>query len=683
MSDGEDHLIDQDRVATAVANLPPLVPAGWPEHGLVPHRFATVFRMLTGDERAKFDEDVLENGLREEIVVFEGQILDGRNRYLAIVEAGYYDPECDFWQDFPEFFERFDGTEIEAADFVVSRNEQRRHDTPTQRAVAAARLARVRDMSQAEAAQIFGVSERQVSSASHALQHGVPELAQAMDDGRLPGYLAEKVADLDEDEQREIAAAPKGEASAKAREKLQDPPPMSESGPVVKAMPPDLVVMFAEAVIAVAACGHGLTTGLLDALAREHNLLADRDGAFNTRPEFGLLVELCRKRLGISSGRVRDADIVIATAGLPEDLDALTTLYKQALIAFDRAVIANDPEASAKAQIAMEAVLFKANGSARSGVAVNDAPQSIIAACRLPDGAVPLWGQDGCFIAEAGDVRAIVELDARWGKYQLRPVDFLTPFPHGSGVTYRYFMGHGGEQFSGMSVAEAGRVMIERAVGATKDKAEYADDMRGMFLPETIYRLDPESRNGPVLLERGVELVAGDWPFMISEDHFRERCKVWKAEYAYGAPRGKKAFPKPRHRDTHIWSIGKDVSSAVADFPLNGAYLIENNGRWRYVDDGTDPGADAVTARMTGSGALPDRSAYLAALDALTEPRGKLHQSTAADALRAGVAARVPVREMARDLGHPVGTVQTWTFRLNLTDPNRNPVGRKDDEVVA
>lgn len=673
--------IDTERVETAVQHLPPLVPAGWPEHGPLPHRFASVFRMLTGPEREQFEQDVLDNGLREKIKMFDGAILDGRNRYLAVVAAGFFAPEFDDWEDFDELFENFDGNELEAADFVVSCNEQRRHDNPTQRAVAAARLARVRNMSQAEAAALFGVSERQVSSASHALNHGVPELEAAMDAGRLPGYLAERVADLDEDDQREVAAAPKGEASAKAREKLQTQPPLAESAPVVKPMAADTIVMFAEAVLTVAANGHEVTRPLLDRLAQEHSLLADRDGVFNTRPEFGLAVELARKRHGYHKPRLGNTDLLIATAGLSDDLGELTALYRQALQAFDRAVVANDAEASAKAQLTMEAVLFKANGSSRTGVWVSDAPEAIVLACAVPDGTVPLWGQNGCFEVEAGDIRAIVDLDARYGSWWVKPVDFLAPFPEGSGVAHGYFMGHGGDAFAGMDVAAAGRVMLERAIGRSREKSSDSYYPNGLFYPEAVYRLDPESRSGPVLVQRGMELVAGQWPFTISEEFFRERCKAWRDEAVSG--RGKKAFPKPKHLASHIWSIGKDGGVPVADFPVNGAYLWENNGTWRYVDNGTDPGADAVTARVrlpdddddeqeeVAAGAVPDRAAYDAALAALTEPKGKLHQTSARPVLEAALAAGVSWRQVAEDIGHPLGTVKTWANRCGLTDMAR------------
>jgi N6-adenosine-specific RNA methylase IME4 len=73
-------------------------------------------------------------GVREPVWLYEGKILDGRNRYLAAKKAGVP-------------FERktYGGTAIEAIHFVWSLNRTRRHMTPSQAAIADAKRNKMSD----------------------------------------------------------------------------------------------------------------------------------------------------------------------------------------------------------------------------------------------------------------------------------------------------------------------------------------------------------------------------------------------------------------------------------------------------------------------------------------------------------------------------------------------------------
>lgn len=653
-------------------------PFNWPDAGLRPHRFAAIFRMLSGDEKESFEDDIAERGLKEKIRIFEDAILDGRNRYLALIDVGVFDPEFEEWHDRPELFEVFDGTPAEALDYVWSLNEQRRHDNATQRAMAAARYANLREVTIAEAAERFGVSERQVSSANKVIEHGTPELQQAADDGRLPGYLAEQVADLDEDEQREIAAARKGEASALAREKLQDPPPLSESGPVVKAMDVSILALFAAAVLEVGKAGKDIDLKTLDALARTHNLLADKDETFNLKREVTLAFEVARKRLNIGEDELMGESLyAVLAAGLSDDLDLLTADYRQALKGFDAALTRGDKDRAGELKLMMEAILWQANGKDRTGMGVGEGPTRVLAGVALPPGVVPMWGQTGTFAIEVDGLPAIVQLLGAmtlWGpELRFWPVQFGRPFPRGGWLQVRVNFA----TVEGDVESYARRIFAESVAHHATAKPSTQDSSPGMYFPERVYRMGVTHELERV--ERGVLLDAGKWPELpkwdstgtslnswpATEKECREKVLAWRV-------RPSRSFPKPRHLATHILVLDTSAHLApIADFPTSGAYVFENNGTWRLVDDATDPGSDAVAARLMAGGAVPDRSAYLAALAALTEPRGKLHQSTAADAIKAGVEAGVPRAQMAEDLGHPIGTIQTWTARLQLTDPAR------------
>ena len=68
-----------------------------------PHRFADVFPSLDPDQFKALVTSIRDHGLRQPLVLFEGQILDGRNRYKACDEAAVK----------PEY-ETFEGTGQEA-----------------------------------------------------------------------------------------------------------------------------------------------------------------------------------------------------------------------------------------------------------------------------------------------------------------------------------------------------------------------------------------------------------------------------------------------------------------------------------------------------------------------------------------------------------------------------------------
>ncbi|RQS63853.1 ParB N-terminal domain-containing protein [Burkholderia sp. Bp8984] len=89
------------------------------------HPLCTLFPRIDGVEFEALKVDIQANGLREPIVIHDGMILDGGNRYRACLEAGV-DPMT----------VQFDGCDPLA--FVLSRNLHRRHLTPGQQAAIVA-----------------------------------------------------------------------------------------------------------------------------------------------------------------------------------------------------------------------------------------------------------------------------------------------------------------------------------------------------------------------------------------------------------------------------------------------------------------------------------------------------------------------------------------------------------------
>lgn len=81
------------------------------------HPLANQYRLLEGRDFDELVEDIKANGLIEPIALYEGMILDGRNRYRACLVAGV-EPR----------FEEYTGSN--PAIYVDSKNAFRRHDTP-------------------------------------------------------------------------------------------------------------------------------------------------------------------------------------------------------------------------------------------------------------------------------------------------------------------------------------------------------------------------------------------------------------------------------------------------------------------------------------------------------------------------------------------------------------------------
>lgn len=186
------------------------------------HPLANIFPLIEGHAYNELRADVLANGVREPIWLYQGQILDGRNRYRAASSQGV----------------EFEVREYEGDDpvsFVVSLNLHRRHLTESQRAAVAAKLANIEPgqfvgnqhvpsanlrtpaVSQADAAKLLNVSTRSVTSAKKVIEEAAPELVQAMDEGRASVSAAASLLALPREEQAAVARGEKKEIQKAAK----------------------------------------------------------------------------------------------------------------------------------------------------------------------------------------------------------------------------------------------------------------------------------------------------------------------------------------------------------------------------------------------------------------------------------------------------------------------------------
>jgi len=186
---------------TVASNINTTQPRFHPLVAIFPEMEETAFADLVADIKA--------HGVREPVTVYKNQIVDGKHRWLACQQLGIPCP-----------MRAYEGTESDLLDFVVSKNLHRRQMSDSQRAMVAARVVTMKHggdrksdqaatlplVSQAEAGKRLGVSERSVRDAVKVIAKAEPEVARAVEQGKLPVSAAAKVAQHPADVQREAVA---------------------------------------------------------------------------------------------------------------------------------------------------------------------------------------------------------------------------------------------------------------------------------------------------------------------------------------------------------------------------------------------------------------------------------------------------------------------------------------------
>lgn len=194
------------------------------------HSFANLFPLIEGADFDDLVEDVRVRGVHDPIDLWQGKILDGRNRYRAAQAAGIEIGPQNLRHYRPELYG-------DPLDYVISKNLKRRHLDESQRALVAARLANMErgrpaenpanlpdletpaaTVTQDRAAQMLNVSPRLLRAAKAVQERAEPELARAVEQGKIAVSAAAQAVDLDAETQRKIAAeAERGHANVARR----------------------------------------------------------------------------------------------------------------------------------------------------------------------------------------------------------------------------------------------------------------------------------------------------------------------------------------------------------------------------------------------------------------------------------------------------------------------------------
>ena len=216
------------------------------------HRLANLFPMMPAADQDALGADMAANGTLDRIVMLDGAILDGRNRYCQIVKRDLDPPTADWRADarFVAFAEVSNG--MAPLEWVLSKNLNRRHLDESQRSVVAGRIADLKQgrpsrsktpvddkpanlpvsridgepeevgaagkplsMTQGAAAEALHVSERSVRDARKVLDHGAEGLVELVETGAVAVSAAARVADLPVEQQAELISAADPKAFAR------------------------------------------------------------------------------------------------------------------------------------------------------------------------------------------------------------------------------------------------------------------------------------------------------------------------------------------------------------------------------------------------------------------------------------------------------------------------------------
>ena len=221
-------------------------------------RLALLYTEIPPPEFQALVESIREGGLRRPITLWRGQIVDGRHRYEACLQAGVE----------PHFVEL--PGDADAFNYVLDENSARRHMSDSQRAIAAHRTweeaasgwaglglmligesANLHSLTLQQAADLFHVSRRLVVHAGRVFgsdSQAVPELRQAADQGAVAVSDASRMVGQPPEVQLralEMVRGGRSKTVARAAEmaltETRDPQPDEGPGTVLPELPPGSV----------------------------------------------------------------------------------------------------------------------------------------------------------------------------------------------------------------------------------------------------------------------------------------------------------------------------------------------------------------------------------------------------------------------------------------------------------
>ncbi len=187
------------------------------------HPLAELFPLMPDDQYQALKADIAENGQHEDIMIWQGKLIDGRHRLRACLELGIQ----------PDTAELDDACDPYI--YVTSHNLHRRHLTESQRSMVAGRLATLKrgrpseengqicTFSIDDAAGLLSVSPRSVKSAKQVIEHGSKAIVDAVESGEIPVSFAAKFVTEEPDKKTQAELVKQGKKAMK--EHITEPSP--------------------------------------------------------------------------------------------------------------------------------------------------------------------------------------------------------------------------------------------------------------------------------------------------------------------------------------------------------------------------------------------------------------------------------------------------------------------------
>jgi len=123
------------------------------------HEVANIFPMMNDDEYNALVADIKAHGQLEPVWLYQGKIIDGRNRYKACLEAGI-EPQYRTWE----------GDKADLITFILSLNLQRRHLTSSQKAMIAVEVEKYLSIEAKKNMSQGGKGLQKIANPVHAAQ---------------------------------------------------------------------------------------------------------------------------------------------------------------------------------------------------------------------------------------------------------------------------------------------------------------------------------------------------------------------------------------------------------------------------------------------------------------------------------------------------------------------------------